>query len=93
LQRCSRSSDVATTAALLILANLETPRERDTDQPASRAPRAGLQVMALVLVVMTLLAIYSSYQRAHRSDIETVTITPAASPAATPSDTPVPAAP
>ena len=49
--------------------------------------------MALILVVMTLLAIYSNYQKARRDQIETVTIVPATPTAATPSATPSPIAP
>lgn len=48
-------------------------------------PPGGLQVMALILVAMTLVTVYSNVQRARRSQIETVTIAPAA-------PTPTPAA-
>lgn len=41
--------------------------------------------MALVLVLMALLAVYSNVQKAHRDTVETVTIAPA--PSATPSAT------
>jgi hypothetical protein len=57
--------------------------------PESRAPRSGLQLMALILVAFAGLAIFSNVQNARRGQIESVTITPAA--ATTPS--PSPAAP
>ncbi|MGI9086604.1 MAG: hypothetical protein ACR2HH_02520 [Chthoniobacterales bacterium] len=53
----------------------------------TRAPRSGLQLMALVLVVMALLAIYANVQKARRADIETVTIIPAPSPVPSPAAT------
>ena len=56
-------------------------------------PRGGLQIMALILAAMALLALYSNYQKARRDEIETVTITPAAPPAASQSPTASPAAP
>ena len=46
--------------------------------PATRAPRSGLQLMALILVALAGLAIYSNVQKARREQIETVTIAPAA---------------
>jgi len=52
--------------------------------PATRAPRSGLQLMALILVAMAGLAIYSNVQKARRAQIETVTIVPA-TPALLPS--------
>jgi hypothetical protein len=55
--------------------------------PSSPAPRSGLQLMALVLVVFAALAIYSNVQKARRDQVETVKILPA-----TPSHSPSPAA-
>jgi hypothetical protein len=56
-------------------------------------PRGGLKIMALILIVMVALAIYSNFQKARRAEIETVTIIPATPSAATPSPTPVAAMP
>lgn len=56
--------------------------------PATAAPRRGLQLIALILVIMALLAIYANVQRARRAQIETVTISPVASPTPSPSATP-----
>ncbi len=42
-------------------------------------------VMAVILIAMALLAIYSNVQNARRDQIETVTIAPAAPPNASPS--------
>jgi hypothetical protein len=72
---------------------MEPGRATNEEQPRSRVPRGGLQIMALILAVMTLLAIYSNYQKARRDEIETVTITPAAPTAASPSPTASPTAP
>jgi hypothetical protein len=57
--------------------------------PASPAPKNGLQLMALTLFVMALLAVFSNMQKARRDQIETVTIT---SPTPRASPTPGPAA-
>jgi hypothetical protein len=59
--------------------------------PATPAPRNGLQLMALTLFVMALLAIFSNVQKARRDQIETVTIstpTPNPSPTSTPAESP-----
>jgi hypothetical protein len=57
---------------------------------ATRAPRSGLQLMALILVAMAGLAIYSNVQKARRAQIETVTIAPAAPVLPSPSLSPSP---
>jgi len=44
--------------------------------------------MALILVAMALLAVYSNWQKARRDQIETVVITPAPPATPTPSVTP-----
>ncbi len=59
----------------------------------TRAPRSGLQLMALVVVVMALLAIYANVQKARRDQVETVTVIPAPSPVASIAPSPTPAAP
>lgn len=51
-------------------------KTRTTPAP-SLAPRRGLQLMALIIVVMALLSLYSNVQHARREQIETVTILPA----------------
>ena len=56
--------------------------------PATRAPRSGLQLMALILVALGGLTIYSNVQKARREQIETVTIAPA--PPVLPSPSPSP---
>ena len=66
---------------------------REKNAPvASPAPRSGLRFMALFLIVMALLSIYSNVQKTRRAKIETVTITPAESPALTPMASPSPKA-
>jgi hypothetical protein len=60
-------------------------------EPASPAPRNGLQLMALTLFAMALLAVYSNVEKARRDQIETVTITPLtqkAAPTPTPAESP-----
>ncbi|MBA2241620.1 MAG: hypothetical protein H0W04_01840 [Chthoniobacterales bacterium] len=61
---------------------------RKSAPPESPAPRGGLQLMALILLVMALLAIFSNVQKSRRDQLETVTIVPA--PAATPVSAPSP---
>jgi hypothetical protein len=56
--------------------------------PATRAPRSGLQLMALILVTLSALAIYSNVQKARRDQIETVTIAPVVPVLASPSPSP-----
>jgi multisubunit Na+/H+ antiporter MnhB subunit len=68
-------------------------REYEPGRPASRAPRGGLQLMALIIAVMGLLAIYSNYQKIRRAQIEKVIVTPAASATPTISIGATPAAP
>jgi hypothetical protein len=63
------------------------------EQPKSRVPRGGLQMIALIVAVLGMLALYSNYQKLRRDQIETVTITSAAPADATPSPTPSSAAP
>ncbi|MDQ3119755.1 MAG: hypothetical protein M3Q89_09360 [Verrucomicrobiota bacterium] len=58
--------------------------ERKSPAPESPASRSGLQLMALILAVMALLAVYSNVQKARLDKIETVTILPVP---ATPSPT------
>jgi hypothetical protein len=64
------------------------PEEQEA-APASRAPRHGLQLMALIVVVLALLAVFSNVQKAHRAEIEKVTITAAPG---TPPPSPMPVA-
>jgi len=57
--------------------------------PPTRAPRSGLQLMALILVALAGLAVYSNVQKARLDQIETVTIAPApALPSPLPSPSP-----
>ncbi|MDQ2658813.1 MAG: hypothetical protein M3Y03_00155 [Verrucomicrobiota bacterium] len=60
----------------------------DSDPPPERelAPKRGLQLMAIIVLVLALLAIYSNLQRWRRANFETVTVIPAAA-------SPTPAAP
>ena len=66
--------------------------DKNRDQPRSRAPRGGLQLMAMIVAVMGLLAMYSQYQKLRRDKVETVVITPA-QPTAAPSPSASPVAP
>ena len=47
---------------------------------STRAPRAGVRLMIIIVVAMALLAIYANVQKARRSEIEKVTIIPVATP-------------
>ncbi|MBA3387496.1 MAG: hypothetical protein H0T95_12940 [Chthoniobacterales bacterium] len=72
---------------------MPSPRDNEPAIPPSPAPRRGLQLMAIILVVMALLAVYSNVQRARRGHIETVTIAPAPPRANSPEASPTPSAP
>jgi cell division septal protein FtsQ len=51
--------------------------------PSSKAPTAALVVMAVILIGMLMVAIYSNVQRWRRDKIETVIVTPIPTPSAT----------
>lgn len=57
-----------------------------TAKDASRAPRSGVRLMIIILIAMALVAIYANVQKARRTKIESVIITPVATA------TPAPAA-
>ena len=42
-----------------------------------RAPKAGIKLMAIIVIAMALLAIYANVQKARRGQIEKVTVVPA----------------
>ena len=54
---------------------------------SSRAPRAGLRLMIIIVVALALVAVYANVQKARRDKIEKVTIIPV-SPAASASPSP-----
>lgn len=62
---------------------MQPAEEQKNPADFSRAPRVGVRLMIIILVAMTLLAIYANVQKARRDQIEKVTITPVsiASPA------------
>jgi hypothetical protein len=43
---------------------------------SSRAPRAGLRLMIIIVLALALIAIYANVQKAWRDKIEKVTIVP-----------------
>jgi uncharacterized protein involved in exopolysaccharide biosynthesis len=51
--------------------------------PSPKAPTAALVVMAVILIGMLMVAIYSNVQRWRRDKIETVIVTPIPTPSAT----------
>jgi hypothetical protein len=61
--------------------------------PRSRPPRLGLLAIAVILIAMALLALYSNVQNSRRDQIEKVTIAPAPPATATPSGSPAADAP
>jgi hypothetical protein len=63
-------------------------REHENPPSESRVSRGALQLMALILFALVLLAIFSNVRKARRAQIETVTITPAARSALAPASTP-----
>ena len=52
----------------------------------SRAPRIGVRLMIIILIWLSLVAIYANFQKVRRDKIETVTIIPAST--ATPAPAP-----
>ena len=54
--------------------------------PSQPVPKGGMIVIAIILVSMALLALYSNVQKLRRDKIETVIVTPVA-PTPTPSPT------
>ena len=58
------------------------PQAEEQQNPvkSSRAPRAGVRLMIIIVVAMALLAIYANVQKSRRSQIEKVTIIPIATP-------------
>lgn len=55
---------------------------------SSRAPRAGLILMLIIVGGMLLLAVYANVQKARRDKIEEVIITPVSAASTTPSPRP-----
>ncbi|MBA2585359.1 MAG: hypothetical protein ABI795_00495 [Chthoniobacterales bacterium] len=49
--------------------------------PPSRAPLRGLQLMAIIVVVLGLVALYANWQRFQRERIETVIVSRPPTPA------------
>jgi len=54
---------------------------------SSRAPRAGLILMIVIVIGTGLIALYANVQKARRDTIEKVTVTPVS---ATPTPSPLP---
>jgi len=68
-------------------ATVERSNGKQTAADSSPAPRHGVRLMIIILVVMALLAIYANVQKARRDKIENATIIPApnaSAPAASP---------
>jgi hypothetical protein len=63
---------------------MDLPEPTEQSPRPTRAPAAGLRMMALILVAFALLALYANIQKGRRDRIETVTIVPAAAPSPTP---------
>ena len=60
--------------------------EQKNAAESSRAPRAGVRLMIIIVIALALLAIYANVQKARRDKIEKVTIIPASTtPMASPS--------
>jgi hypothetical protein len=52
------------------------PVDKPPIAESSRAPRAGLRLMIIIVVGLALVAIYANVQKARRDKIEKVTIIP-----------------
>jgi hypothetical protein len=67
---------------------VESPNETPATAESSRAPRAGLRLMIIIVLALAFVALYANVQKARRDKIEKVTIIPIS---ATPSVSPSPA--
>ena len=54
--------------------------EQQSAVNSTRAPRAGIRLMIIIVMAMALLALYANVQKARRNEIEKVTIIPVSSP-------------
>lgn len=54
--------------------------EQQNAVESTRAPRAGVRLMIIIVIAMALVAIYANVQKARRNEIEKVTIIPVATP-------------
>jgi hypothetical protein len=55
-------------------------KEQQNAAESTRAPRAGVRLMIIIVVGIALLAIYANVQKARRNEIEKVTIIPISTP-------------
>lgn len=68
---------------------VENAEEKRNADELSRAPRAGVRLMIIIVIAIALVAVYANIQKARRDKIESVTIIPApATTPAAPSPTP-----
>ncbi|MEY2584669.1 MAG: hypothetical protein QOD80_695 [Verrucomicrobiota bacterium] len=66
--------------------SVTSPNETPPPATSSRAPRAGLRLMIIIVLALALVAVYANVQKARRDKIEKVTIIPiSATPSASPS--------
>jgi hypothetical protein len=56
------------------------PEEQKNAAESNRAPRAGIRLMIIIVLGITLLAIYANVQKARRNELEKVTIIPISTP-------------
>ncbi|MEY2560427.1 MAG: hypothetical protein QOG51_842 [Verrucomicrobiota bacterium] len=67
-------------------ARVENSDEKTNPGEGSRASRAGIRLMIIIVIAIALVAVYANIQKARRDKIESVTIIPAAT--TTPSPAP-----
>jgi hypothetical protein len=65
---------------------VENSDEKQNADERSRAPRAGVRLMIIIVIAIALVAAYANIQKARRDKIESVTIIPAST--TTPSSAP-----
>ena len=56
---------------------VENSDEKQNTDELSRAPRAGVRLMIIIVIAIALVAVYANVQKARRDKIESVTIIPA----------------
>jgi hypothetical protein len=56
--------------------DVASPNETPPPSESSRAPRAGLRLMIIIVLALAFVALYANVQKARRDKIEKVTIIP-----------------
>jgi hypothetical protein len=82
----TRIAKVCTGNTDIDIYEVNEPQLQSQENKPARVPRNVLRLMLAITIILALVALYANVQRWRRSQLETVTFTPAqtASPSATP---------